>query len=83
MTVATEVLAHYGEAGGWWPIFPLFWLLVVGTFIFFVVRSRRGWARWGGGPSPEAVLGERYARGEIDASEYRERLTVLKETGRR
>ena len=36
--------------------------------------------RWWGSPraSGEAVLGERYARGEITEDEYRERLRVLK-----
>jgi hypothetical protein len=31
----------------------------------------------------EAVLGERYARGEITEDEYRERLRVLRDAGRR
>ncbi|MFE7492499.1 SHOCT domain-containing protein, partial [Kitasatospora sp. NPDC057541] len=33
------------------------------------------------GPLPEQVLAERFARGEIDAEEYRHRLDVLRETG--
>jgi putative membrane protein len=78
---ATEVLARgdgWGH-GGWWPIFPLLWLLFFGVVIFALFRSRRGWARWHAGQSAEGVLGERYARGEIGEDEYRERLTVLRE----
>lgn len=82
MMLAAEVLANQGDAGGWWPIFPLFWLLLWGVVIFALFRSRRGWARWQGAPSPESVLGERYARGEITENEYRDRLKVLKEVGR-
>jgi putative membrane protein len=55
--------------------------LVWGVVAFFVWR-RRGW-RCAPDASGEAVLGERYARGEITEDEYRERLRVLKETGRR
>jgi putative membrane protein len=31
------------------------------------------------GPSPDGLLAERYARGEIDEQEYRRRLEVLRE----
>ncbi len=58
---------------GWWPVFPigfaLFWLLVIGA-AFYLWRRRPGGA--------ETVLAERYARGEIDEEEYRERLGVLR-----
>jgi uncharacterized membrane protein len=47
--------------------------------VFVVFLFRRG--RWGyrRGDSPEQVLGERYARGEITEDEYRSRRTVLRE----
>jgi putative membrane protein len=35
------------------------------------------------GPSPEQVLGDRFARGEIDEQEYRARLAILRETADR
>jgi putative membrane protein len=68
---------HHDDAPGWWPVFPigfgLFWLLVLGGG--FYLLSKRG--RWSGGGA-ERVLAERYARGEIDEDEYRERLAVLR-----
>lgn len=77
MTFATEMMAH-GDwgSGGWWPIFPVFWILVWGAVIFAIFRFRRGHSHHH--PSAADVLGERYARGEIDADEYQERLNVLK-----
>ena len=35
-----------------------------------------------GPPEAEQVLAERFARGEIDADEYRQRLDILRESGR-
>jgi putative membrane protein len=79
ITLAAEVLAEGGGwgPGAWWPIFPIFWILFWGVLIFAVFRFRA--RRWAGGPSGESVLAERYARGEINENEYRERLRVLKE----
>jgi putative membrane protein len=84
MTAATELLASNGDwgPGGWWPIFPLFWLLLWGVVIFALFRFRGGWARHRPMDSAESVLAERYARGEISDNEYRERLSVLKATGK-
>ncbi len=65
---------HGGHAGGWWPVFPigfaLFWLLVLGAAFYL-------WQRRTGDGGAKGVLAERYARGEIDEEEYRERLGVL------
>jgi putative membrane protein len=82
MTMATEVLARSGDwgPGPWWPIFPIFWLLLVGFVIFTVFRFRRGRGPWHPARSGEGVLAERYARGEISEDEFRDRLRVLKET---
>jgi putative membrane protein len=68
--------AHWGP-GSWWPVFPIFWVVLWGVLIFTVFRLRRG-GRWQRGHSAEGVLAERYARGEISVDEYRERLDVLK-----
>jgi putative membrane protein len=73
------VIADWHHDGpGWWIVFvPLFWIAVV-TGIVLLVRSRGGW-----GPPRMAresaleVLDRRYAQGEIDIDEYRERRSVL------
>jgi putative membrane protein len=79
---------HWG-AGAWWPFIPLFWALFWGTLVVLVLRVRRqgkgpfAWARHTTvSPSPtapaEAILAERYARGEMSDDEYFQRLSVLK-----
>ncbi|MFD7644790.1 SHOCT domain-containing protein [Kitasatospora sp. NPDC059795] len=80
-----ELLADgYGHwPGPWVLVFPFFWLLVV-VFAVLVLRRtvwrRRGWCGAGTAEhAPLAVLGRRYAQGEIDADEYRERRAVLTE----
>ena len=83
IATASEVLAHGASwgTGGWWPIFPLFWILLWGVAIFAVIRFRRSRGPWPNARSGEAVLGERFARGEITEKEYRERLNVLRSSG--
>lgn len=77
----TDVVAHgpWGGWGGpWFLLFPLFWLIVIGLFIFF---GRRAWRRnraFEQSKGAETVLRERYARGEVDETEYRQRLEVLR-----
>lgn len=77
MTLTAYGPWHDGHAHGWWPVFPigfgLFWLLVLGGGFYLLSRRIRQ-----GGDSAEKVLAERYARGEIDEEEYRERLGVLR-----
>ena len=70
---------HWDGPGAWWPIFPITWLLIFGAIITtIVVLRRRQWARYGM-RSGEARLAERYANGEIDEQEYKNRLAVLKD----
>jgi putative membrane protein len=76
-------LAFFARAGwgGWW-IFPLAWIALIAVFLTFAWRRpwwRRGAEPWHDARSPQAVLGERFARGEIDEEEYRKRLAVLRE----
>ena len=72
----------------WWPIFPIFWLLVVLAVIitFVTIRRRRGYGcgpSYGQGRSGLERLAERYAAGEIDEDEYRSRRAVLEEQFKR
>ncbi|MEB8342334.1 SHOCT domain-containing protein [Streptomyces endophyticus] len=90
-----QTLADFGPGNGpgpWILFFPLIWAaVIVGVVTLLrrtVWRGRRGpWRPGGprpGGPrfdenSPIAVLGRRFAAGEIDEDEYWRRLTVLNE----
>jgi putative membrane protein len=67
------------DGPGWWIFVPLFWIAVWLVVVSFFWRRRRGWWARQSRVSGEAVLGERYARGEITDAEYRERLSVLRE----
>jgi putative membrane protein len=79
-TTALLIASHDGwdhGPDGPWPfpfLFLGFWLVAIGTFLWF--RRRDGGRRTG-----QAVLAERYARGDIDADEYRARRDVLQGKG--
>ena len=79
---AQVVLAHADGRDGWWPIFPVLWLLVIGAIATTIVLSRRRNHALAGPRAGEARLAERFAAGEISEQEYRERRTVLKEQSR-
>jgi putative membrane protein len=66
---------HGWHHGGWWIILPILWLLLA-AFVAALVWRRGG--RHDGGDSPRRILGERFARGEISADEYRDRLADLR-----
>ena len=77
---AATLLAHPYHHGWfpWFPLIPLFFIaLWVVVFLLIARRWRRVSSPRGRG---EAVLAERYARGEIDESEYRARREVLRRT---
>jgi putative membrane protein len=79
----TSILAHdhgwgYGP-GPWFLIFPLFWITVLAIGVWWFRRRGGPWRPQSTGRS---VLAERYARGDISADEYRERLGVLQEDDR-
>ncbi|MDH6136454.1 putative membrane protein [Kitasatospora sp. MAA4] len=89
MNATTVLLADHGwPHGAWFLLFPLGWLVFL--VIVFAVLRRTVWRRrgcygmaWGGGSEgPLAVLGRRYAQGEIDEEEYRARRSVLIERGK-
>jgi len=66
----------HGYGWGWWLLMSAgmiaFWGVVVWLIREFV-RSDRGTA-----VDAETILDDRFARGEIDADEYHERLQVLR-----
>ena len=69
----------YGWHGwwmGWWWIFWIALIVVVLWLVFYAAsRPRNGReAR----RTPEEILRERYARGEIDSEEYQRRLEILR-----
>jgi putative membrane protein len=72
----------YGNGPGvWWPIFPIFWLLLIAVVVTICLRRGRLHRAYAGPRAGEARLAERFAAGEITEQEYRERRAVLKETG--
>jgi len=86
---------YYDHDMGWWGyagmgigmvlFFSLILIAVVAAVVF--VRSDRSSRSVSttGSPSPQNILEWRFARGEIDATEFRERTAVLQEStdGRR
>lgn len=73
---------------------PVMFLIIVGLLITLIVRRRRFGGPWGpgawatpdGGRAPwaapgrtaEQILADRFAKGEVDETEYRARLEVLR-----
>jgi putative membrane protein len=91
LSADTQLLADHYDGPGWWPLIPLFWFALFITFFFIAARfgwwGRRRWyderRAYDSTRSGTARLAERFAAGEIDEQEYRERLAVLEETIRR
>ena len=65
--------------GPWFLFVPLVWFAFFLTVVLLFRRRWGGWHRWS---SAEDVLAERYAKGEISADEYHQRLGVLQRKGR-
>ena len=76
MTIA-QLLASNHDNDHWFPLFPLIPLFFIGLWVLIFATFGRRW-RHHPRRSGESVLAERYARGEIDAQEYRERRTTLR-----
>ena len=57
----------------------LFWAFVIYGVVMLVRYAGREDRASGRRPTPEDLLAERFARGEIDDPEYRQRLDVLRE----
>jgi putative membrane protein len=76
LTALTDVatLATDHHDGPPWPFFIVFPLLVTALVVFFITSRRNNCGRRSG----TAVLAERYARGEIEADEFRTRREELR-----
>ncbi|BDM69359.1 hypothetical protein HEK616_28460 [Streptomyces nigrescens] len=79
---------RYGVSAWGWLAMSVSMILFFALLILIVVLIVRALSRSGplhnghpaprGGPSPEQILAERYARGEIDEEEYHRRLATLR-----
>jgi putative membrane protein len=74
----------YGNGMGGWGYAlmmvgnVLFWGLIIFGVVAVVRYLARGDRAVGPRLTPEQLLAERFARGEIDEEEYRQRLTILR-----
>lgn len=77
----------YDQDMGWWGYagmgvgMVLFWALIIVALIRFTTGSPQ--ASRGDAPTAEQLLSARFAGGEIDETQYRQRLAVLREGNRR
>lgn len=69
----------YGWHGWWMGWMWAFWIVIIFVVVWLAARAgspSRGIREVR--PTPEEILRERYARGEIDTEEYQRRLEVLR-----
>jgi putative membrane protein len=74
----------WGYTNSWWGWLLMvvgmvgFWGLLIAVVVVLLRRPGQSGGSDPGRPDPEEVLAERFARGEIDADEYHQRLQVLR-----
>ena len=66
----------YGYGWGWWLLMSAGMIAFWGVVLWLVLEFVRG--DRGNRADAETILAGRFARGEIDADEYHERLRVLR-----
>jgi putative membrane protein len=66
-----------GGMGALWPLFILFWILLIAGVVVVI-----GWLLRGKADSPLEILRRRYARGEIDRETYTRMRQELREDDR-
>jgi putative membrane protein len=65
--------------GGWWWVMEIGWLIFLAVVVVLgVLLVRHLTSRPARGSSAEDILAERFARGEIDEDEYRQRRSALR-----
>jgi putative membrane protein len=77
---------HDLSGWGWFAMSTsmiLFWALIItlGVLLFRALARTENPGTPLAGPTPERVLAQRFARGEIDEDEYHRRLTALRVGG--
>jgi putative membrane protein len=79
-----SLLAEIADSGWFHHSSQWGWLMMIGFWLFIVVMVALLFKGFGGSrpadtatPSAKSILSARFARGEIDESEYEQRLAVL------
>ncbi len=77
-----EMIGDFGYMGGWGMAFGglmmVFWIGALIALVVFLVKWAGGTPKDGSPRDAAAILKQRYANGEIDTSEYKERLQGLR-----
>lgn len=71
----------WGDGFGWWGIVMMITVLALLVVVVWAVVQRTSASGPRRGRDAADILGERFARGEIDAEEYERRLDVLHRHG--
>ena len=72
---------HMGGGNGWWWVMGVGWLVFLAAVVVVVVLLARRPGHHNGRTTPRAaedVLADRFARGEIDESEFLQRRDALR-----
>lgn len=65
-------MSDHSEFMGWGGFMGLLWIVLLGVVVWVVIGMARG-GRGQDAPTAREILDRRYARGEIDADEYKRR----------